>query len=185
MGRDPKRKMSLKTNLVEGTWVGFETHTIEHIVPGGGPALRIRTVRARPESERWNSQATDDVRAIPDRLNPKRKSHQDVRPERDTEGIHFGAESGHDSQDLDPATRLPGSLSFAHLFRDFRIIDKHLQEHGFTKDCIGCDAKRFNLPKRPHSKQCRERVEAAIKEKDPDAPKLQRRDNRHIRWAEA
>ena len=43
----------------------------------------------------------------------------------------------------------------------------------------------FNLLKRPHSKQCRERVEAAIEEKDPDAPTLQRRDERHIRWAEA
>ena len=54
LGRNPKRKLSLKSNWIEATWVGFDTRTNEHIVVAakGGPPLRIRTARAKPESER-------------------------------------------------------------------------------------------------------------------------------------
>ena len=53
LGRNPKRKLSWKSNRIEAAWVGFDTRTHEHIVVAaeGVPALRIRTARARPESE--------------------------------------------------------------------------------------------------------------------------------------
>ena len=59
LDRNPKRKLSFKSNWIEGTWVGFDNRTHEHIVVAlhGGPALRIRTVRARPASERWSLKA--------------------------------------------------------------------------------------------------------------------------------
>ena len=48
LDRNPKRKLSLKSNWIEGTWVGYDSRTHEHIAvaPRGGPALKIRTVRA-------------------------------------------------------------------------------------------------------------------------------------------
>eukprot|EP00974_Lingulodinium_polyedra_P114182 11054891-Lingulodinium_polyedra.AAC.1 len=47
------RQRSLSARFVGATWVGFSGRTNEHIVVvnGGGPAVRVRTARARPESE--------------------------------------------------------------------------------------------------------------------------------------
>ena len=52
-------KRSLITKWREATWVGFNTRKGEHVVvlPGGGPAIRVRTARPRPSSERWSAQS--------------------------------------------------------------------------------------------------------------------------------
>ena len=68
--------------------------------------------------------------------------------------------------------------------RDFRITDANFEEFGFTQGCLGCDAKRHGKGKRAHSQQCRTRIEAGIKAKDPDDPVLQRREDRHVAWSE-
>ena len=49
-----KRKVSLATRWITGTWVGVTARSGENIVvlPEGGPAIRVRTVIRRPESER-------------------------------------------------------------------------------------------------------------------------------------
>ena len=59
----PKRKKqafqrsTLGARFLEATWVGYETRSNEHLVvlAGGGPAIRVRTVRPRSESERCNA----------------------------------------------------------------------------------------------------------------------------------
>ena len=58
---ETKRKLSLRSNWIEGTWVGFNSRSNEHVIvlPGGGPAMRVRTVRARPSSERWSAKAIE------------------------------------------------------------------------------------------------------------------------------
>ena len=54
LDRNQKRKLSLKSNWIEGTWVGYDnrTHELTVVALHGGPALRIRTVWARLVSER-------------------------------------------------------------------------------------------------------------------------------------
>ena len=50
---------------------------------------------------------------------------------------------------------------------------------------MGCEAKRLGFPKRVHSRTCRLRIEAGLRADNPETPALVRRDERHIKWAEA
>ena len=190
LDRDPKRKLSLQSNWIEGTWVGFDSRTHEHIVvaPRGGPALRIRTVRARPASERWSLQAVREILATPDKPNPKDPSQANVRQERHTRGVKFGVAEKEASAPADTSTRTPCAPpeDSAQLPpRDFRIYDALLQKFGHTPECLGCNAKQQGTPKRMHSRTCRMRIEASLRAENPQTPALARRDERHVRWAEA
>ena len=71
--------------------MGFNSRSNEHIIvlPGGGPAMRVRTVRARPSSERWNARANAKIIATPQRPNPNTEQ-KFVEAERNTSGIQFG-----------------------------------------------------------------------------------------------
>ena len=106
LGRNPKRKLSLKSNWIEATWVRFDTRTNEHnvVAAKGGPALRIRTARAKPESERWNIEAIRQIVATPDKPNPHDEKQRSVQSERNTKGIDFGAKPGHDIKDSNEDT---------------------------------------------------------------------------------
>ena len=180
MNNDPKRKLSLKSNWIEGTWVGFSSKSNEHLIvtPDGGPVLRVRTVRMRPPSERWSLTAIRGVQATPDVPNPKDGNQQRIETERNTKGIDFGAESGKNIQDKSQASDEPKHV------RDFKITNAHLEEFGFTPGCPGCDAKRHGTARRGHNAHCRVRIEDAIKERYPEDPALTRRDARHATWAE-
>ena len=96
LDRNPKRKLSVKSNWIDSTWVGYDNRTHEHIVVAlrGGPALRIRTVRARPASEKWSLKAIQETVAAPERPNPEDPSQKTARQERHTQGGEFGAKPG-------------------------------------------------------------------------------------------
>ena len=139
--------------------------------------MRIRTVRARPESERWSLKAVQEIVSTPDKPNPKDPTQTAVQPEGRTRGIDFGAKSG---QKIDDKNEEAISVS-----REFKITAAHLQKYGHTPDCLGCKAKLLDMAKRPHSKACRERIETAIRTEYPEAPTLVKRDERHVKWAES
>ena len=146
MDRNPKRKLSFKSSWIEGTWVGLDNRTHEHILvaPNGGPALQIRTVRARPASERWSLKAIRDIVATPDRPNPKDPAQRTVRQERHTQGVEFGAA---EQEARAPAAADAGATQspredMAQPPRDFKIYDAHLQKFGYTPNCLGCNATR-------------------------------------------
>ena len=90
---ETKRKLSLRSNWIEATWVGFNSRSNEHVVvlPGGGPAMRVRTVRARPGSERWSADAIVEIRATPERRNPHNAKQKFVDAGRNTKETQFGA----------------------------------------------------------------------------------------------
>ena len=86
-----KKRGTLDARFVEATWVGFSGRSNEHVVvlKSGGPAIRVRTVRTRPPSERWNAEAVVEIIATPDTPNPKDPLQKEPRPERDTMGLDF------------------------------------------------------------------------------------------------
>ena len=147
------------------------------VVPNNVPAIRARTVRARPASESWNAQAIEDIKSTPDKPNPKNENQRIIESERNTEGLEFGAKSGHDIAVQDEER-------IKHV-RDFRITDTFLTEFGYTPDCVGCDAKRHGAAKRAHSTECRTRIENEILAKYPESPALQQRLDRHVAWSES
>ena len=126
---------TLDARFLEATWVGYSTRSNAHIVvvAGGGPAIRVRTLRPRPENERWNFEAVDAIKATPDAPNPCDAEQRDPRPERETRGMDFGARGG---QDLPEQRTRPEP----DVKRDFRITDRILEKYGTTGVCAGGEA---------------------------------------------
>ena len=141
------------------------------MLAGGGPAIRVRTVRPRSEGERWNAQAVKEIRATPDVPNPKDEKQTEPKTERDTQGVDFGARGG---QEL-PKQKTKHEQD---LKREFRITDKLLEKYGPTDYCKGCVAKVMGDASRPHTQECRDRMEECIKQEDPEDELLTRRDAR-------
>ncbi len=82
-----KEKQSLKARYVEATWLGWADRSGEHIVAlKTGQAVRVRSVRPRPESERWSAAAITNIVATPDAPNPRDVEQREPKPPRDTVG---------------------------------------------------------------------------------------------------
>ena len=59
--------------MVDAVWVGIAKRSNEHIIviEGGGPAIRCRTIKRRPMSDRWQADKVAEIKATPRRPNPK------------------------------------------------------------------------------------------------------------------
>ena len=62
--------------------------------------------------------------------------------------------------------------------RDFRITERLRSEYGFTVGCKGCEAKLTGNGVKPHSHECRARLEEVRRSAVRDADVLHRRDAR-------
>ena len=82
------RKTSLATRWREATWAGFDIRSNEHLVvlAEGGMAVKVRTVKMRPESERWSKKAIEEIVATPDAPNPIDPMQRVVKGARETKG---------------------------------------------------------------------------------------------------
>ena len=176
---EPKRKIrqlrqkTLDAKFREATWVGYSGRTAEHVVtlPEGGPAIKVRTAKSRPSSERWNAEAIKCVIARPDAPNPKDPNQTDPRSERETLGLDFGAKGGQDlpKQHVQPEEEMK---------RDFRITERLLIEYGCTVGCKGCEAKLKGSSVKPYSISCRRRLGETMRAAGRDEEVLNRRDAR-------
>ena len=86
--------------------------------------MRIRTVRARPESERWSLKAVQEIVSTPDRPNPKDAKQTSVQPKGRTKGIDFGAKPGQNINDKNEDA--------IKVSREFKSTDAHLQKFGYA-----------------------------------------------------
>ena len=147
-----RKKLSLKSKWVFGTWLGLTAKANEHLValPGGGPVIRVRTVKRRSEDERWNAERVLEVKATPRRPNPKDESQQKLQPERLTVGVDLGAGTG---VDLPEAEVNQGTSKV----RDFKITKQLIQKFEPTPGCKGCEGSFTGL-RRDHSQACRTRL---------------------------
>ena len=109
--------------------------------------------------------------ATPDAPNPKDESQKDPRSERNTRGLDFGASGGQ---------HLPrqGVRHEPGLTRNFRINDRILKKYGPTMGCKGCKSKIAGGDARPHSNECRARLEELMRADDAEADIIARRDER-------
>ena len=98
--RKSQRKKPMVSKWYEGTWVGYDEASHEHVViiDGEGPAIKVRTVKPRMESQRWSAAKIKEIKATPDAPNPRDVSQMAPKHERETKGLDFGAEGGTSSQ---------------------------------------------------------------------------------------
>ena len=64
------------------------------------------------------------------------------------------------------------------LNRNFRINNRILEKYGPTMGCKGCENKMTGDDARPHSSECRARLEELMREDDVEAEFIARRDDR-------
>lgn len=180
--RGGRRPATLDAKRVEGTWVGIHDRTNEHlvVVNKGGPALRIRTVRRRPEANRWDMVGIDDMQANPRMPETRERAgtaprdrQEDSRPA----VVPRPAVPEQSGVDVPDERVMPGEAAIPRYFKINRtLVDKY----GPTDDCAGC---RYTLdttrPRRVHSRQCRGRMEELMKDDISMRDRLGRRDARH------
>ena len=168
-----RKKGTLEPRFHDATWVGHNDRSNEHIVilKAGGPAIKVRTIRPTAEGDRWRASAIKEVMATPDAPNPKDESQKDLRSERNTKGLDFGASGGQ---------HLPrqGVRHEPGLTRNFRVGNRILEKYGPTLGCKGCESKIAGEDARPHSSECRARLEELMRSDEEDAGVIARRDER-------
>ena len=167
-----RKKLSLRSKWVHGTWVGMTMKSHEHLVilPGGGKAIKVRTVKRKPYDDRWSSDAIAEVRATPRVPDPTDKTQRGVKSQEDPMKVIVEGE-GKD---------LPQTLTeeVEAKTRDFKITKNLLEKHGYTDTCLGCDQAKSGKRVTSHSKDCRARIEGALQEDEEGKVRLRNRDAR-------
>ena len=133
--------------------------------------MKVRTVKMRPESERWSKKAIEEIVATPDAPNATDPSQRMVKGTRETKGANAEDAGG---QDL-PKAPVRHEVG---LTREFKITYKLLKRFGFTPGCNGCEAKIDGGAQTAHSAECRQRLEEDMIMDENAKEIIERRDRR-------
>ena len=122
---------------MEATWVGHNARNGEHLVAlaSGGLAIRVRTARPRPESERWSAKAIREILATPAMPNPRDVTQDEVKAERSTKGVDFGLPEGNKmsrGENMEPKVE----------HREFKITLDVLEAYGSRRGVKGSMLRR-------------------------------------------
>ena len=169
--------------MKDAIWVGLARRSNEHIVvlEQGGQAIRCRSVRRRPEVNKWDAEKIRNIVASPRMPNPEDPSRPDF--DIDRERLPRPAVP---AEDVGRARARPVSEPVR---RDFRIKKRVLERYDYTAGCPGFNAALSNKPRREHNKECRERIEAQMHEDPEDLVRIIERDirferpNREDEWS--
>ena len=144
----------------------------EHIVvlEQGGQAIRCRSVKRRPEVNKWDAEKIRNIVASPRMPNPEDPS----RPDFDIDKTRL-PRLAVPAEDVGRAQGRPVSEL---LRRDFRITKRMLERYDYTAGCPGYNAALSNKPRMEHNKECRERIEAQMHEDPEDLVRIFERDIR-------
>ena len=111
------------------------------MLEGGGPALRCRTIRRRPESCRWAAERVAEIVATPRRPSP-------LDPEKETvDGKKKSKVKIERPEDNPGEPEVQEEADIHH--RGFRVTNRILEKYDDTAGCPGCEAKlngRGRLP---------------------------------------
>ena len=127
----------------------------EVIVGTADGVLRTRTVRRRPEEQRWTSDCLDMVGGLPWKPNPSDDLGGEVMPAIDMPMAEPEVE-----------IRRPEYCEGEIVPRRLYLRTRDFKEHGATKGCKGCIAMARGGKGVPHTEACRKRMTEAIAETD-------------------
>ena len=136
----------------DGIFLGVKGSTGELIVGDERGVWRTRTVRRKPESERWRRENIKMIAGVPWRL-----SEEDQNA--DGEGMRL------DVTVMDKEYR-EGIARPEHeaIPRAVYIRKEDLEEFGYTVGCPGCRSILKKTTRQAHSEGCRRRLEAELEE---------------------
>ena len=135
----------------EGVWLGLDQRTEEVWIGTPSGIIKCRTVRRRPEPERWSSEAAMAVRGTPWEPTPGVDPdllQAAVRPPPDVDGV----------PNVSVPVAEPGLGA-----RRARLLAKDFEKYGYTGGCPACRQLQEGGPTRKgHNQLCRARMEAEI-----------------------
>ena len=155
--RRSTRTRALQPRWEDATWVGVARRSNEHIVvlEQGGQAIRCRSVRRRPEVNKWDAEKMRNIVASPRMPNPEDPS----RPDFDIDRTRLPRPVV-PAEDVGRAQARPISEPVR---RDIGITKRVLERYDYTAGCPGCNAALSNKPRREHNKECREDPEDLLR----------------------
>ena len=142
--------------------MGIKEESEEYIIGASLGVFKTRSVRRRPDSEKFDLQQLLAVKGLPWQPQPNKEGDFRVMP---AEVLIIPVESGVPPP---PVTAEPQ-------IRRLCIKKEDVMKHGYCQGCPGCQAIRLGRSAARHSDACRMRIEEAIKRSDPE--RLQRTDD--------
>ena len=142
--RNPDGNMG--SQWAEGAFLGYDRSSNTYRIHTATGVVSARTMRRRPENERWSADRLASLSATPWSLY-----------ERPAARVRFRVDAPADPN----GTTEPSSAALRHL----RINTEDLDRHGYTDGCVQCAYIRRHRRARPgttHSHTCRARMEEAI-----------------------
>ena len=151
-----------------GIWVGRRWGTGENIVINEDKVIHPRSIRRKPESERWNKERVAEITALP------------------WEAAHDSAPPALQQPEFEEKPKIDVAPEFEDadiVPRTFRIMHRDLIKYGYTPGCKVCDllSKNRSTIGRNHSTQCRKRLEEALtNDGDPRVARAKLRQDEYL-----
>ena len=145
-----ERKDKFESEWHEGVWLGHSRDSNEAIIGTTAGTVKAYAVKRQDEESRWDSGLLKDLQGTPQQPDPKKPGlaipiRLNFDPPAKEEAIPVAAE--------DKKTQV----------RRMKITGYMLRKYGYTDGCDGCKHRRAGLGEhRPHSEDCRKRIEAAM-----------------------
>ena len=146
------RKQALDGKWRYATWIGVTARSNEHMVilPNGGSAYRVRSVRRVPEGDPWRGEDIQNVMASPKK--PKTEERAQCDKDKIQPCVTIEGESNIEVRGI-----VEDSLEEVEkLLRDFKVSKFVLEKYGLTEGCQGCEGTLMNKRRR-HTTACRTR----------------------------
>ena len=129
----PNLKRKLAARWIQGTWVGQDPRTGEHIlVTSAGRAVRVRSIKRKPLNERLSKATIFSVEATPRYPNPpKRQENMEAPTDETLEPVITTQKESHIPVEPDrPRAMQPRDDDI----RELRLTKRIFQKFGFSTD---------------------------------------------------
>ena len=148
--RDQKeRKDKLESEWKEGIWLGHSRNTNETIIGTKEGVIRAYAIKRQDPDQRWSEQWIREMTGTPQRPDPKRGEL--MIPIK----VRFDPPSADVPEPTEPLRKEAG-------MRRMKITEAMLGKYGYSEGCEGCRSKAVGTTQKPHSENCRQRIEVAM-----------------------
>lgn len=143
-----------------GVFLGFKINSGEKVIATKDGIIKVRSIKRKLESERWNPIEHSWINQYP--WKPYHNSEEDevhIRP----------------PQPVTPPvgqTMAPRQKDGEVVPKPFNILRKDLINYGYTPGCPGCHAAANDRKHKPHTAQCRIRLEQEMLEDESQSNRI-------------
>ena len=165
MRRDWRKKKAnkmakLRSRWAYGIFVGVRPKSGELLVADKrGEIQKVRWAKRIPKEDRWSVHCAEWVKHTPwNRYRGDPAEDGDIAEEKKMEArrrVLKEEMEGEEKEDLVKKKYVAP--------RAFKIAKEDAEKHGYTRGCAGCVSWFRGLARQPHTKECRERFEEAMK----------------------